>query len=52
VVSVVGVLLEAKAEGAKGAVRPQLDALRQRAGFYLSEGVYHRALLLAEEATE
>lgn len=52
VVGVVGVLLEAKAEGAVRAVRPHLDALRQRAGFYLGERVYRRALLLAEEATE
>jgi len=52
VVGVVGVLLEARARGAIGAVRPHLDGLRQKAGFYLSETVYRRALVLAGEARE
>ena len=51
-VGVVGVLLEAKAEGAVDAIRPHLDALRQGAGFYLDQGVYRHALVLAGEATE
>jgi len=50
VVGVVGILLEAKARGAIKAVRPHLDALRQTAGFYLDDQVYHRALSLAEES--
>lgn len=52
VVGVVGVLLEARARGAIGAVRPHLDGLRQKAGFYLSETVFRRALVLAGEARE
>lgn len=49
VVGVVGILLEAKAKGAIAQVRPQLDALRQTAGFYLSESLYQFALTLAGE---
>jgi predicted nucleic acid-binding protein len=49
VVGVVGILLEAKANGTVDAVRPHLDALRQRAGFYLSESVYQHVLVLAGE---
>ncbi|MGD8244908.1 MAG: DUF3368 domain-containing protein [Anaerolineae bacterium] len=52
VVGVVGVLLEARARGAIGTVRPQLDGLRQKAGFYLSETVYRRALVLPGESEE
>ena len=52
VVGVLGVLLEAKANGVLGSVRPHLDELRQRAGFYLSEPVYQHALVLAEEVEE
>jgi hypothetical protein len=52
VVGVVGVLLEARAKGAIDSVRPHLDGLRQKAGFYLSEMVYRRALVLAGEAKE
>ena len=39
-VGVVGVLLEAKHSGFIETIRPHLDALRQTAGFYLSESVY------------
>jgi predicted nucleic acid-binding protein len=49
VVGVVGVLLEAKAKGVIDRVRPHLDALRQTAGFFLSEPVYQSALVLANE---
>ncbi|MFO7742033.1 MAG: DUF3368 domain-containing protein [Anaerolineae bacterium] len=52
VVGVVGVLLEAKAKEVIDAVRPPLNGLRQKAGFYLSEDVYQRALALAGEAQE
>ena len=50
VTGVVGLLLEAKARGALPAIRPHLDALWQKAGFYLSEPVYHAALSLAGES--
>lgn len=49
VVGVVGVLLEAKEAGLVDVIRPHLDGLRRRAGFYLSEGVYRHALALAGE---
>lgn len=52
VVGVVGVLLEAKANDAVGAIRPLLDGLRQTAGFYLSESLYEHALTLADESDE
>ena len=50
VVGVVGVLLEAKAKGTISTVRPHLDALRQTAGFYLSEPLYQYALTLAGDS--
>ena len=50
VAGVVGILLEAKSRSAVGAVRPHLDALRHKAGFHLTEQVYHSALLLAGES--
>lgn len=46
---VLGVLIDAKTQGFIDAVKPQLDALRQGAGFYLSAMVYQRALELAGE---
>jgi len=49
VVGVVGILLEAKASGAIDTVYPHLRALRQTAGFYLSEPLYQHALTLAGE---
>jgi predicted nucleic acid-binding protein len=49
VIGVVGVLLEAKAQGALPFVRPSLDALCQEAGFYLDASLYERALALANE---
>jgi predicted nucleic acid-binding protein len=50
VVGVVGMLLEAKSRRDVEAVRPHLDALRHKAGFYLSEQVYHFALSLTGES--
>jgi hypothetical protein len=50
-VAVVGVLLEAKERGMVESVQPHLDALRDRAGFYLADDVYRHALVLAGEAT-
>jgi len=46
---IVGVLLDAKQSGLIETVCPHLDALRQTAGFYLSESVYQHALSLANE---
>ena len=50
VAGVVGLLLEAKSRSAVDEVRPHLDALRHKAGFYLTEQVYHSALTLAGES--
>lgn len=50
VAGVVGVLLDAKSQSAVDAIRPHLDALRQKAGFYLAERVYRAALALAGES--
>jgi predicted nucleic acid-binding protein len=52
VVGVGGILLEAKATGAIDVVRPHLDALRQTAGFYLSDSVYRYLLALAGEGDD
>ena len=52
VVGVVGILLEAKTQQAVAHLRPHLDALRQTAGFYLSESLYRHALALAGESYE
>lgn len=49
IAGVLGVLLEAKKKNLVGELRPQLDALRQSAGFYLSDGVYQQVLHLAGE---
>jgi uncharacterized protein len=46
---VVGLLIRAKQLGLVAEVRPLLEALRQQAGFYLSEPVYQHALKLADE---
>jgi predicted nucleic acid-binding protein len=50
VVGVVGILLDAKSHGVIKAVHPYLEALRQTAGFYLSDAVCDHALLLARES--
>jgi uncharacterized protein len=52
VIGVVGILLEAQASNAVSAIRPFLDGLRQNAGFYLSESLYQRTLMLAGESDE
>ncbi len=52
VIGVVGLLLEAKANDLINTIHPFLDGLRQTAGFYLSESLYHHALMLADEAVE
>jgi predicted nucleic acid-binding protein len=52
VVGVVGILLEAKANGTIHTIRPHLRALRQTAGFYLSEPLYQHALSMAGEGDD
>jgi hypothetical protein len=47
VIGVVGVRLDARASGHLRLLRPRLDALRQMAGFFLSDSVCHHALSLA-----
>ena len=49
VLGVVGILLDAKSQGAISTMRPYLDAMRQTAGFYLDEALYVHALSLAGE---
>ncbi len=50
VIGVVGILLEAKANGSIDALRAHMVALRQTAGFYLSDGLVEEALALAGES--
>ncbi len=47
----VGVLLMAKQRGLLTHIKPALDALRERAGFWLSDGVFREALLAANESS-
>lgn len=51
-IGVAGILLEAKIAGLIENVRPHLDALRQQAGFYLSEDLYQFILNFAHEIQE
>lgn len=46
---VLGILLQAKARGLLPTVRPALDDLRQRAGFYVSDPLYRHILVVAQE---
>ncbi|EGV18253.1 DUF3368 domain-containing protein [Thiocapsa marina] len=48
---VVGVLLLAKQCGLLSAIRPELDALRTDAGFWLGDSVYQLALQKARESS-
>jgi predicted nucleic acid-binding protein len=50
IVGVLGILLEAKAKGLIDTVRPNLDALRQTAGFYLTTSLYQYTLTQAGES--
>jgi predicted nucleic acid-binding protein len=43
-VGLIGVLIEAKHQGLIGQVRPLLDALRDVAGFWVSQRLYRRVL--------
>ncbi|MBM4458800.1 MAG: DUF3368 domain-containing protein [Chloroflexi bacterium] len=49
VIGVVGVLIEAKANGFVNHVRPYLDALRRIAGFRLRESLYSYVLTIVHE---
>jgi len=49
VMGVVGLLIKAKQLGLLKSIKPQLDLLRQQAGFYINTSLYHHALTLAEE---
>ena len=49
VLGTLGILLDAKARGLLFAVRPHLEALRDRVGFYLSPPLYEHVLRLANE---
>lgn len=48
-VGTIGLLIEGKNKGVIDAVRPQLDALREAAGFYLSDALYREVLLVTGE---
>ncbi len=50
VLGVVGMLIEAKRRTLIQNVRPLLDSLREDAGFYLSDAIYHRVLASVGEA--
>ncbi len=52
VVGVLGVLLEAKKKGMLSFVRPSLDALLTKAGFWFTPTLYDRVLFAAGENTE
>ncbi len=40
----IGVLIEAKHKGLVSAIKPQLDALRNDAGFWVNDALYARVL--------
>jgi len=46
---VVGILLKAKLKGAIPSLKKELDALRHRAGFWISDELYSKALKFAGE---
>lgn len=48
---ILGVLLEAKSQVLIPEVKPLLDALRNRAGFWIAESLYRKVLEIANEAT-
>jgi predicted nucleic acid-binding protein len=43
-IELIGVLVEAKRNGAVGQIRPLLNTLRDVAGFWVSEALYQRVL--------
>jgi len=50
VIGLVGALIAAKHRAIIAEARPVLDALRTRAGFWLTDAMYAHALELAQEA--
>ena len=48
-IGTIGVLVEAKQEGLLKQIRKELDALRQRAGFFIREDLYREVLRSLEE---
>jgi hypothetical protein len=46
---VVGILLKAKLKGVIPSLKKELDALRHRAGFWISDDLYSKALKFAGE---
>jgi hypothetical protein len=50
VIGTVGLLIDAKNRGLRKKIKPSLDALRQKAGFYLSETLYQEILGSLEES--
>ena len=48
----VGVLIRARLDGKLEALRPELDKLRNEAGFWLEEGLYRQALAAVGEEIE
>ena len=48
----IGVLVEAKHKGLVGGIQPLLDALRDVAGFWVSEALYRRVLEDEGESTQ
>ena len=51
VIGLLGLLLQAKANGLLPAVSPELDALRNEAGFWISDSLRVKVLRLAKEGS-
>lgn len=48
-IGILGILVEAKSQGLITEVKPLLDALVNKAGFWVAESLYNRVLLLVNE---
>ena len=46
---VIGLLMRAQQEGAIASLRTELDRLRETAGFWIEDSLYHRALTVVGE---
>jgi len=49
---VIGILIEAKGKNIITEIRPHLDALRQQAGFYISQKLYNYVLVQTNETSK
>lgn len=49
ITGVLGILLDAKQRGLIPALRPMLDALRQQAGFWIRDDLYHQVVQMSGE---